>query len=190
MKSHKPVSHSLKVDANHLTRLKQGDSEAERYFVKYFSELIHIKLTNRGFPPAVIHDVSQETFLRVFTSIREGAIMRADQLGAYVNSVCNSVLFECYRFDSRDQYSELKPVGLPDLAVDLEGIAIARERKRERKMRMRRVLNQLPERDRSILYALLQEKCDKDKICKEFGVDRGYLPILLSRTKAHFRERS
>jgi RNA polymerase sigma-70 factor (ECF subfamily) len=52
---------------------------------------------------------------------------------------------------------------------------------------VRHVLNDLNERDRTLLQAVFLEERDKDEVCTELGVDRDYLRVLLHRAKASFR---
>ena len=53
---------------------------------------------------------------------------------------------------------------------------------------VRRVLDDLSERDRGLLRAVFLEERDKDEVCTELGVDRDYLRVLLHRAKGSFRE--
>jgi RNA polymerase sigma-70 factor (ECF subfamily) len=43
------------------------------------------------------------------------------------------------------------------------------------------------ERDRDLLRAIFLEEKEKEEICREFGVDREYLRVLLHRAKERFR---
>jgi RNA polymerase sigma-70 factor (ECF subfamily) len=54
---------------------------------------------------------------------------------------------------------------------------------------VREVLAKLKRRDRDLLRAVFLEDRDKDKVCREMGVDREYLRVLLHRAKGAFRER-
>ena len=38
------------------------------------------------------------------------------------------------------------------------------------------------------LKAIFFEEKEKDEVCREFGVDRGYLRVLLHRAKQSFRD--
>jgi RNA polymerase sigma-70 factor (ECF subfamily) len=58
----------------------------------------------------------------------------------------------------------------------------------EERERVRRVVRELPPRDRDILKALFFDERSNDDVCAEFGVDRGYLRVLLYRAKEKFRE--
>ena len=89
-------------DAAYIERLRSGDEAAEEHFVRYFSELIVLKLRSRLRSPQAIEDVRQETFVRTLALLRsEKGIRDANRLGALVNSICNNVLFEQYRSDGR-----------------------------------------------------------------------------------------
>jgi RNA polymerase sigma-70 factor, ECF subfamily len=45
----------------------------------------------------------------------------------------------------------------------------------------------LPARDRSLLKAVFLDERDRDEVCREFGVDREYLRVLLHRAKQDFK---
>jgi RNA polymerase sigma-70 factor (ECF subfamily) len=53
---------------------------------------------------------------------------------------------------------------------------------------VRQVLEKLPERDRTILRAVFLEEREKDEVCREIGVTRDYIRVLLHRAKQSFRE--
>jgi len=63
-----------------------------------FTELLQLKLRSRLQSPQAIEDVRQETFARVFSVLRkDGGLRQPERLGAFVNQICNHVLFEHYR---------------------------------------------------------------------------------------------
>ena len=82
-------------DADYIRRLVAGDAETERHFTDYFGQLLVLKLRPRLRSAAQVEDARQETFLRVLCTLKEKAVATAGSLGAFVNSVCNNVLFEC-----------------------------------------------------------------------------------------------
>ena len=88
-------------DESYVQRLAQSDQETERDFAAYFGELLAIKLRPRLRTADLIQDVTQETFLRVLKILRNGGIENPEALGSFVNSVCNNILFEVYRKQSR-----------------------------------------------------------------------------------------
>ena len=89
-------------DQAYVERLVAGDPETEQHFAKYFGDLLTIKLRSRLRSPAQAEDARQETFRRVLTTLKQrGGLKAAEHLGAFVNGVCNNVLFEQYRAGSR-----------------------------------------------------------------------------------------
>jgi RNA polymerase sigma-70 factor (ECF subfamily) len=53
--------------------------------------------------------------------------------------------------------------------------------------KVREILDEMPERDRRILREVFLEERDKDEVCRDFGVDRDYLRVLLHRAKQSFK---
>lgn len=173
-------------DRAYIERLVEGDPETERHFVAYFSSLLTLKLRSRLRSPALVEDARQETFRRVLTTLKEkGGLASAESLGAFVNSVCNNVLFECYRAGAKVQ----------QLAEDHDEPDVQRPSAEwgvmaaEQRSRVREALAALPEKEQEILRWLFFEERDKDEICRTLGVDRNYLRVLVHRAKAKFRER-
>jgi RNA polymerase sigma-70 factor, ECF subfamily len=172
-------------DDSYLERLRAGDFRTQEHFVAYFRELIQIKLRSRLQSPQDIEDVRQETFVRVLTALRnEGGIRQADRLGPYVNSTCNNVLLEKYRSPKGASLDdEEEGIDLPDTRMDVLGVLVAKQTQEK----VREILDDLPEKDRRILKEVFLEERDKDEVCKDFGVDRNYLRVLLHRAKLAFR---
>lgn len=59
--------------SEYVQRLTGGDSEIERHFTNYFSELLQIKLRRSLRSSQSIEDIRQETFLRVFSALRRNS---------------------------------------------------------------------------------------------------------------------
>ena len=167
-------------DAEYVRRLIHSDPETERDFASYFGELLAIKLRSRLRSPEAIQDVVQETFLRVLRTLRESGIDNPEALGSFVNSVCNNVLFEVYRAQSK--------VGeqVEDRISDEIGAETAMADE-EVRSEVRSVLSELPEKDRKILRWLFFEERDKGEVCRVLQVDREYLRVLVHRAKQRFR---
>jgi RNA polymerase sigma-70 factor, ECF subfamily len=172
-------------DAPYLERLRAGDFRTQEHFVAYFSELIQLKLRARLRSPQAIEDVRQETFARFFAALRSPqGIRQPERLGAFVNSICNNVLLEQYRSSSRAGSLEDEATDeLPDPVIDVLG-AIAAKQMEEK---VHEILDDLPERDRRILREVFLEERDKNEVCREFGVDRDYLRVLVHRAKQNFK---
>ena len=173
-------------DDVYLERLRSGDFRTEQHFVSYFSDLIRLKLRSRVPSTEIVDELKQEIFVRVFSTLRTAeGIRQASRLGAFVNSVCNNVLLEHYRSSSRTtplQEDEDAPE-IPDPKVDILGSVMSRQIAG----RVRSVLETLNERDRRLLKEIFLEERDKDAVCRDFHVDRGYLRVLLHRAKQTFK---
>jgi RNA polymerase sigma-70 factor, ECF subfamily len=171
-------------DEVYLQRLRDRDQATERHFVAYFSKLLLIKLRARLRSSQEIEDIRQETFARVLKAVRsEGIIRQPDRLGAFVNSICNNVLQEYFRSSQRvDQLDEESP-GPPDPAPGMDGVLVTLQATEQ----VRRILAEMPERDRRLLCAIFMEEKDKEQVCREFRVNREYLRVLLHRAKQTFR---
>jgi len=171
-------------DRAYVERLRDGDPSTELHFVSYFEQLLGIKLRARRLARETIDELRQETFSRVIAALRkQGGVREPERLGAFVNSVCNNVLMEFYRARSRTQPLEDFHLEKVDKVLDLEGLLVTRESQEH----IRRILGDLPQRDQQLLRAVFLEEKDKDEVCRSFGVDRGYLRVLLHRAKDKFR---
>jgi RNA polymerase sigma-70 factor, ECF subfamily len=172
-------------DAKYVEDLRAGDQKTQEHFVAYFSALLKLKLRSRLRSSHAIDDVCQETFARVFEVLRrDDGLRRPESLGAFVNNVCNYVLFEQYRASSRSESLDVE--GAPEPAAkgaDVVDIVSARQIKEK----VRSILLRLSERDRSLLKAVFLDERDRDDVCKQFGVDREYLRVLLHRAKQEFK---
>ncbi|MGH9430309.1 MAG: RNA polymerase sigma factor [Terriglobia bacterium] len=175
---------NYRFDEDYVRHLTEGDPSVEAHFTDYFGKLLLIKLRNRLRAAQAIDDIRQETFLRVLQTLRQkGGLDHPERLGAFVNSVCNNVLLESFRSQSR--YAPMPEDGSEpmDRTIDLEGSLVSEDRKRL----VEKVLDRLPETDREILKMLFFEETDKQEICRAMGVSRDYLRVLVYRARLHFR---
>jgi RNA polymerase sigma-70 factor (ECF subfamily) len=172
-------------DQAYVERLCSGDYRTEQHFVAYFKELIQLKLRSRLHSPQAAEDLRQETFARVFAALRsKQGVRQPERLGAFVNSVCNNVLLEYYRSSTREAPApEDEVADYADPSVDIFG-AISHKQTQERVCRL---LDSMPERDRRIIKEVFLEERDKDEVCRDFGVDRDYLRVLIHRAKQSFK---
>lgn len=173
-------------DSAYVERLRAGDRDTEGHFIAYFGELIALKLRSRLASRQAIEDVKQETFARCLQLLRsKGGVRNAERLGPLVNSICNHVLSEHFRANSRTEaFDEQSANNFVANEPDALTQVIADDTRRM----VRQVLEELPERDRTILRAVFLEEREKDEVCREIGVTRDYIRVLLHRAKHSFRE--
>jgi RNA polymerase sigma-70 factor (ECF subfamily) len=172
-------------DSEYIRRLVSADPETERHFTQYFGQLLTLKLRSRLRSAAAIDDVRQETFARVLHTLKQkGSLESPESLGAFVNGVCNNVLFELYRSGTRTSPLE-EGYDAPEERPGIDTLLLAAENRD----RVREALEELPARDKELLQWLFFEERDKDEICRALKVDRNHLRVLVHRAKLRFRER-
>jgi RNA polymerase sigma-70 factor (ECF subfamily) len=170
-------------DNGYVQRLAAGEADVEEHFHRYFGELIFIKLRARQYARHVIEDIRQETFLRVFQALRKEGIRQPERIGAFVNAVCNNVVMEFSRAGSRLTLTEDAP-DKPDLSSSSEQQLIDRERRTH----VRQLLSEMSSKNQRLLTAVFLDERHPDDVCREFGVDRNYLRVLLYRARTRLKE--
>ncbi len=171
-------------DGAYVERLRAGDPSTEQHFVAYFDQLLRIKLRSRTLASDKVDDLRQETYIRVIAALhKDGGVRQPERFGAFVNSICNNVLLEHYRASAKNQPMEDAHMDIPDKVLDLEGMLVTKQSAEQ----VRRILDEMPKRDRALLRSLFLEEKEKDTICRELGVDRDYLRVLLLRAKDKFK---
>jgi RNA polymerase sigma-70 factor (ECF subfamily) len=171
-------------DKAYVDKLRDGDPETERHFAGYFGRFLRIRMRARRLAPDVIDDALQETLLRVMKTVHQGGIRRPECFGSFVNSICKNILLEHYRSSVKDQsMDDVQGLEIADKVLDLDGLLVTQETAKC----VRRILEELPQKDRKILRSLFFEDIEKDAICVEFGIERDYLRVLVHRAKDKFR---
>lgn len=171
-------------DREYVQRLEQRDTVTEAHFCKYFGDLVLMKARARlASGKETAEDIRQETLLRVLLAVRQGKVEHPERIGAFVNTVCNNVILEILRRGQRVSQ-------LPETTTDVaSGEASAEHRLLdvERRLMVRRALEELDPKDQELLRRVVLEEHDKDMVCKEFQVSREYLRVLLHRATQRLR---
>ena len=172
----------FRFDQEYLGRLQQGDREVEAHFASYFGPRVVPVAMRLLRSPHLAEDAAQETLWRVLRHFRSGKRIDAPEcLPAFVLSTCRHVAFENLRKDRR--YRQITDIDPVDSSFDPDLELVNEQRKRL----VSEILAKLPERDRQLLLAMLEEG-DKSDICRRFGVTQDYLRVLLFRARKRFRE--
>ena len=171
-------------DRSYMDRLRSGDFQTEVHFVNYFGELIRMKAIKRLRSTAEVDDIQQETLTRVLRNVQQDRIQQPERLGAFVNTVCENVLREYCRslYHEVPAPDDLADI-VPDPTMGMTDVIAQRQMQEE----VRRILSRLAEKDRCVMKALFLEERDKDEVCREFGVTREYLRVLVHRAKQAFK---
>jgi RNA polymerase sigma-70 factor, ECF subfamily len=178
-------------DDSYVRALNQHDTETEGHLISYFSRPVRVKLQMCLRSAALVEDAQQETFLRVITYFRSGKTLNNPaSLPSFVRAVCHNVALEFLRAHTRYEQLGEDAAKRADGSPDPERQALTAERRQN----MRRLLLNLRERDRSLLFRVSINGEDRDLVCRDLDVDRGYLRVLLHRAaqrlKAGFKPSS
>jgi RNA polymerase sigma-70 factor (ECF subfamily) len=175
---------SFIFDENYVQALADCNEDAENYLIACFSRPVHLALWARLRSPELIQDAYQETFLRVLAYFRSGKTLdNPASLPGFVHTVCRNIALELLRGHMRHDQMPEHVAAPTDLAPNPECEMIAHERNRV----VRQLLSELPERDRELLRRVFLQEEDKDLLCAEFQIDRGYLRVLLHRARIRFK---
>lgn len=170
-------------DLAYVERLRDGDAETEAHFTRYFGELLQLKLRRKLRSAQLVEDTRQETLLRVIRVVRGKGIEHPERLGAFVHSVCNNVMLEQIRQDSRHLPMN---ESAPDPADERVNPDATIEQVEMRRM-IEGILGALPAKDCAILRMIFINEVPKEEVCQKLSVDPDYLRVLLHRAKSKFR---
>lgn len=171
-------------DQAYIDALIAGSPSVQQHFTEYFGDLLYLKVRSSVRSVDMREDIVQETFARVIKFLRHGHLNHPERLGAFVYRVCDNTTKEHFRKSGRDGQVPENYLDPPDARVDNE----ARMVTEQRRLQVKRLLDEMGEKDRLLLNAIFIEDRDKDEVCREMKVDRNYLRVLLHRAKARFRE--
>jgi len=170
-------------DSEYLSALRQGDPAIEAHFVEHFSPILLRTLRRKLRSTDQAKEARQETFLRVLAAVRSGrGISKPERFGVFVIGVCNNIVRETYRKESRcTTLSDLET----EPAAEFPS-AYAMVLAEETRGKVRQMLSQLGVNEQGILEAMFLDEQSKDEICVRLGITRDYLRVLLHRAKKQF----
>jgi len=166
-------------DDFYVRRLKEHDRETEDHFTNYFAKLLFAKLRSRV-AAQDIDDIIQDVFARVLARLED--LRDSSKLGAFVLGVCNNVLLERFRKESRtESLTEVheRIAGRSDIEAEFFSEEAAAS--------VRLVLSSMRSHDAAMLQAIFLDDQDRGEICRRFGVSAKYLRVRLHRAKEKFR---
>lgn len=173
----------LRFNEDYLQALTNRGEDAVRHLISHFSRPLKSKLAGQLRSPELREDAFQETFRRVLTYFQSGkTVKNPASLPAFVFAVSHNTALELLRWGSRYQQSQ-EPSDPVDPAQSPEDRVMVEERKQI----VRRILHELRKRDRELLQRVFFDEEDKDLVCKQLGVDRSYLRVLLYRARMRMK---
>ena len=179
------LADSYAFDEDYVRRLAEGDRSVEDHFIAYFGELLTIKLRARVRSRAMVEEIRQETFARVFQTLRQkGGVKHPERFGAFVHGICNNILFEQFRYDKRHVPISPGSDDWPDRRIDMDERLISDERRRL----VESVLEEIPKRYRELLRMILNG-ANKAEACERLKMSDDNFRVLLHRSISRFRDK-
>jgi RNA polymerase sigma-70 factor (ECF subfamily) len=167
-------------DDDYVRRLRDGDPATVDHYFKYFN--LFLRQTLHGSVPfSDIEDVIQDIHARVWAYLKSGKEIRdGNRFGAFVFKFRDNIVHERRRDHSTEPLDDVHSVDANQLRELI---------KKESEEGVRRRLASLPRRDAEILQAVFIDERDKDEICRESQIERGYLRVLVYRALEKFRDK-
>jgi RNA polymerase sigma-70 factor, ECF subfamily len=134
-----------------------------------------------GFACADVDDIVQETVKRFILADQNGKMRNGDAIGAFLNGICQNVIFEYRRHWSRDTSM---PESVPEVADKRLGDAQLFELREAIACGMQ----QLSARDRQVLRAFYVDEVPKDEILELMSLTDENFRVVLCRAKERFRQ--
>jgi RNA polymerase sigma-70 factor, ECF subfamily len=167
-----------------IQRIQSNDAAAMEELYRVFSRGVRFYLW-RQLGREDLEDTVHDTFLIVAQAIRRGDLREPDRLMGFVWTIVRRQLAtqiertvdvrkRCVEFDGT--------LGLLDHCPDPEWAAIVRQRQ----SLARKLLGELPERDREVLVRFYMLEQTPAQICRDMELTETQFRLLKSRAKARF----
>jgi RNA polymerase sigma-70 factor (ECF subfamily) len=169
-----------------VERIRIGETDGMEELYQLFSKGIRFYLC-RQLGPQELEDKVHDTFLVVVQAIRRGDLREPERLMGFVRTVVRRQVaahIDKIVHVRREQTDLESSVRIPDPAEDPEQNAIFQQRAKL----IRRVLDELGERDREILTRFYLREQGQEQICSEMALTETQFRLLKSRAKARFGE--
>jgi RNA polymerase sigma factor (sigma-70 family) len=167
----------------YVARLRSNDSETWEHFHSYFRPRIRTKFRAQ-FAWDVAEELSGDTMLAVIEKIAKGEPQNPACLAAYVFQICHNKGLEALRrLTSERQFTEVDWNLFPGGGKTPQQKVLDRELGQK----VAKTFKKLPSRDRCALAGVFYDGRDRDEVCKECGVTRDQLKMILFRAREKFR---
>jgi len=133
-----------------------------------------------GFYCPDVDDIVQEVLTRFMLAAREEKIHHPAAVGAFLNGICRNVISEYRRRNMRDE-------PMPEVVPEPPSKGIPEADLFELRQAIAQGLEQLSERDRTVLRGFYLEEKSKEEILKQTGMSDENFRVVLCRAKERFR---
>lgn len=169
------------LDRKFLEKLREGDPAAEQLFVTHFGRLLMLKLRMNVRAYNLLEDIRQEALMRAIVAIRKGSVQQPEKLGGYVSAVADHVLLEMIRERGRVEDCRIPETADDRFDVDRELFSA------ERALEVRKVIAELPPRQRDIIRLVFLDGIGRDEVCRRFNLTPDQLRVVVHRAVSKLR---
>ena len=169
-----------------VDRVRSGETDGLEELYQLFSRGIRFYLC-RQLGPQELDDKVHDTFVVVVQAIRRGELRDPQRLMGFVRTIVRRQVaahIDKVIHNRREQLDLDSGVKVVDPRGNPEEAAIFQQRAKL----IRRVLDELADRDREILTRFYLNEESQDKICHEMDLSETQFRLLKSRAKARFGE--
>ena len=168
---------------DYVARLRSNDSATWEHFDGYFRPRIRSKFRAQ-FPWEMVDDLSGDTMVAVIEKIGQGEPRNPACLAAYVFQICHNKSLEALRRLTGDrQFTEVDWNLLPGSGKTPQQDVLDKELAQK----VDKACKKLASRDRDALTGVFYDGRDRDEVCKEYGVSREQLKMILFRARQKFK---
>lgn len=170
-----------------VARILAGEKTAEAELVQRYRRGVGIILNRATGDRSISEDLCQDTFQIALEKIRRGDIREPERLSGFICSLARNLANEHFRKSRRTQAFE--DTDQADLIRDPAPSQLDRLLREEQAKMIRRLLSELSERDRQILFRFYIKEDDKEQICADLELTSLHFNRVLHRARERYRER-
>jgi RNA polymerase sigma-70 factor, ECF subfamily len=169
---------------DYVARLRSNDAATWEHFDGYFRPKIRMKFRAQ-FPSEMVDDLAGDAFVVVIEKIRQGAPRNAGCLAAYVFQICHHKAQEAYRkLTGERRLTDMDWNLFPGNGKTPQQDVLDKEEAGK----IGTVLKKLSERDRHMLVGAFYNGRDRDELCREYGIRRDQLKMILFHARQRFQK--
>lgn len=176
-----------KTAADLVRRIAAGDRAAETGLIERYSRGLRFLLRRRTRDRELAEDLLQDTWAVALERLRGPSLDEPERLAGFLSGVARHLALNESRKSGRQRTSPHSD--FIEAIPDDESSPMQLASRAEVCGHVRRLLSELgQERDREILNRFYVREQDKDKICRDLGVDDSHFNRVLYRARQRLRD--
>jgi RNA polymerase sigma-70 factor, ECF subfamily len=169
-----------------VARILAGEKAAEHELIQQYSRGVSIILNRATGNGSVSEDLSQETFQIALEKIRRGEIREPERLSGFICSLARNLASNHFRRSRRvEEFADPEAV---ERIAELAPSQLDRLLLKEKSKLILRLLHEMTERDRQILYRFYIAEEDKQQICIDLELSSLHFNRVLHRARNRYRQ--